>query len=300
MEVLSRVLWDTTDTFCNTTMCWQQREGQNLRTSNSISRHSIFELFSGWFLNSCGVRLVLIGSSCAFSVSTGQCGMTLTHKKRTNFYFCRLAIIGTLALYIIIGRGIFQQQRTLRSFVGPLPNPRPGLNPHKNTNAIIIDVMSGVSTSNFSHLQEQNHGESYLPPIRQFNQNSINTHTMVQSQPHRVSTAECITNRTLWSYFRCSFLFFIALVVTWVWMRPLFLSWNILGLTANRRFHQASIGSIASPNLIARIMAWTSLGPSSCPFKGFGTRFFTLQSRPLHAKIYGILKSPEGSEEMGV
>ncbi|PMD52941.1 uncharacterized protein K444DRAFT_497530, partial [Hyaloscypha bicolor E] len=127
-----------------------------------------------------------------------------------------LAIIGTLAIYIIIGRGIFQQQRTLRSFVGPLQNACPGLNSHKNTNAIIIDVMSGVSTSNFSHLREQNHGESYLPPTRQFNQISINTNSMVQSQPHGVSTAECITNRTLWSYFRCSFLFFIALVVTWI------------------------------------------------------------------------------------
>lgn len=159
--------------------------------------------------------------------------------------------------------------------------------------------MSGVSTSNFSHLREQNHGESYLPPTRQFNQISINSNSMVQSQPHGVSTAECITNRTLWSYFRCSFLFFIALVVTWVWMRPLFVSWKILGLTTNRRFHQASIGSIVSPILIARIMAWTSLGPSCCPFKDFGMLFFTLQSRPPHAKSYGILKSPEGSKEMG-
>jgi hypothetical protein len=159
--------------------------------------------------------------------------------------------------------------------------------------------MSGVSKSNLSHLQEQNYAKVYLPATRQFSQNSINTGSTIQSQLRRVSTAECITNRALWSYLRCSFLFFIALVVTWVWMLPLFQPWKTLSLTTNYRSHQASIGSIASPTLIAQIMAWTSQGPSSCPSKGFGTPFFTLQSRSLHAKSFGVLTSPEGSREMG-
>ena len=257
-------------------------------------------LFSGWFLNSCGVQLALIGRFCAFLVSMDQCGMTLTFKKWTNFYFYRLAIIGTFTIYIIVGRRIFQHRRTLRSFVGPSPKPRPGLSPYSSTNAIIVEAMDDVSKSSFSHLEEQNHAEAYLPPTKQFNLNFININSTVQSQHRRVSTAEYIADRTLRSYLRRSFLFFIALVVTWVWMRPLFQSWKTLSLTTNCRSHQASIGSIASPTLIARTMAWTSPGPSSCPSKGFGTLFFTLQSRPLHAKSFGVLTSPEGYRKMGL
>jgi hypothetical protein len=125
-------------------------------------------------------------------------------------------MIGTLTIYIIIGRGIFQHHQTLRSFVGPLPKPRPVLNPHWSTNAIMVKSMCGVSKSDFLHLEEQNHAEAYLPPTKQFSQNFINTDSTVQSQHRRVSTAEYITDRILWSYLRCSFLFFIALVVTWV------------------------------------------------------------------------------------
>ncbi|KIM92968.1 hypothetical protein OIDMADRAFT_138728 [Oidiodendron maius Zn] len=127
-----------------------------------------------------------------------------------------LVIIGTFTIYIIIGRDIFQHHRTLRSFVRPLPKPRPHLNPHRSTNAIIVEPTSGVSTSDLSHLHEQNHAEAYLPPTRQFSQNSINAESTAQSQPRRVPATEFIMNRTLWSYLRCSFLFFIALVVTWI------------------------------------------------------------------------------------
>ena len=208
--------------------------------------------------------------------------------------------MGTFSIYIMIGCGIFQHHRTLRSFVEPSPKPRPGLSPHWNTNVIIVEAMSDVSKSNFSHIEEQIHAEVYLPPTKQSNRNSISTDSTAQSQRRRISTAEYITNRILWSYLRCSFLFFIALVVTWVWTRPLFQSWKTLNLTTNYRSHQASIGSIASPTLIARTMAWTSLGPSSCPSKGFGTLFFTLQSRLLHAKSFGVLTSPEGSRKMGL
>ncbi|KAN0099882.1 hypothetical protein V8E51_013657 [Hyaloscypha variabilis] len=127
-----------------------------------------------------------------------------------------LAITGTFTIYIIVGRRIFQHRRTLRSFVGPSPKPRPGLSPYSSTNAIIVEAMDDVSKSSFSHLEEQNHAEAYLPPTKQFNLNFININSTVQSQHRRVSTAEYIADRTLRSYLRCSFLFFIALVVTWI------------------------------------------------------------------------------------
>jgi hypothetical protein len=233
-------------------------------------------LFSGWFLNSYGVRLTLIGSFYVFCVSMDQCGMSLASKKWTDFYFYRLVIIGTFTIYIVIGRDIFQHHRTLRSFAGPLPNPHAGLNPHRDTNAIILEAVGGVSKSNFSHLEEQNYAKEHLSSARPFSQNSTNTDSAAQYQPRRVSTVECTTNSTLWYYLGCSLLFFITLVVTWVWVCPLFQSWETLSLTTNCRSQQASIGSTASPTLIARTMAWTSLGPSSYPSKGFGTLFFTL------------------------
>ena len=51
-------------------------------------------LFSGWFLDSCGVLLALIGSFCVFSVSMDQCGMTLTSKKNERIF----TFIGSLSL----------------------------------------------------------------------------------------------------------------------------------------------------------------------------------------------------------
>jgi len=95
---------------------------------------------------------------------------------------CRFIVLATLAIYITVGRDILRKRRALRSFSDPVN-----------------------SSSKSSTGQET---DRYQPPC------SVQAEPVELAQSAR--SAEKRMNATIVNYARYSFIFFVALVVTWL------------------------------------------------------------------------------------
>lgn len=99
---------------------------------------------------------------------------------------CRFILLTTLAIYITVGRDILQKRRALRSF---------------------SDAVNATTSTSKSVTGQEGDGHQ-LPPYS------------VLAEPAELAesarSAEKHMNATIVNYARYSFIFFVALVVTWV------------------------------------------------------------------------------------
>ena len=164
-----------------------------------------------------GVLLISSGSICVLCVSMDLSGMSLICQAMHPLMFCRLVIIATLTIYIIVGRDIFQTRQTLRNIAEEeLYNFHPALDLRKTSKTTMIEVTSDVMTINKLQPWGESAASDAIRPESQFAPYSIHIESAEQSQHRKKSAAELNMNAVALSYLRCSFLFFIALVVTWV------------------------------------------------------------------------------------
>lgn len=128
-----------------------------------------------------------------------------------------LVIIATFTIYIIVGRDIFQTRQTLRNIAEEeLYNFHPALDLRKTSKTTMIEVTSDVMAINKLQPWGESAANDTIRPESQFAPYSIHIESAEQSQRRKKSATELNTNAVALSYLRCSFLFFIALVVTWI------------------------------------------------------------------------------------
>lgn len=156
----------------------------------------------------------------------------------------RIAIFLAFVVYCMAARTVWQKRKELPGFLNPLNE-----DPFSNTVTTEIDIVS-CPRDNLSPASRIETGEDYNPysvdvkvgPQRKNSRPSMPTELMrIRSLTRTVAVNE-INNPEAWLYARTSFLFFLALLVTWV--NPL--NWVIsikLILTVSRS-HQASIAAM--------------------------------------------------------
>jgi len=130
---------------------------------------------------------------------------------------CRIAIFLAFAVYCMAARTVWQKRKELPGFLNPLNE-----DPFSNTVTTEIDIVS-CPRDNLSPASRIETGEDYNPysvdvkvgPQRNNRRPSMPTELMrIRSLTRTVAVNEI--NSEAWLYARTSFLFFLALLVTWV------------------------------------------------------------------------------------
>ena len=139
----------------------------------------------------------------------------------------RVVVMFTIFIYILAGIEIYQKRRQLRQFSHPGPLEVVD-NPFISTKTTKIEVTSEPAESrNQSEpsLKTENEGIGVLPS-RQYMEYSITiesgANAMKSPRIERPRTA-LEANTAAWGYTRIAFLFFIALLITWVSPAMMFL-----------------------------------------------------------------------------
>ena len=128
---------------------------------------------------------------------------------------CRVILLTTLAIYITVGRDILQKHRALRSF---------------------SDAVNATTSTSKSVTGQEGDGHQ-LPPYSVLAEPAELAESARSSEKHM--------NATIVNYARYSFIFFVALVVTWVSFPSLFLVPDFKNsFSAPRSFVQGLIGAM--------------------------------------------------------
>lgn len=102
----------------------------------------------------------------------------------------------TFTIYVAVGSNIFQKHRALQAAKNASPDSRT----IKGIRSVIVDIT---------------HTTAEASPIEPATPYSVCIESQ-QSQSGNGIDAQIKKNNALWSYLRYSFLFFMAMVVTWV------------------------------------------------------------------------------------
>ena len=222
------------------------------------------DVLFGWFLNSFGVGLSISGGFCVLRCFMDPSGIAFCPKIWMNSYFHRFIISGTFSIFIIVGRDVFRMNRKFRSDAMP-PTPKRCSSSLLSTctKTTIVEVQSSPRASD--RLYNSPPKNAYIPatPTSQCGDYAIRVESNPQPRSPRIA-ADVNMTATMRSYLRCSFLFFIALVVTWVWLPPHFIiPSQILPnsesklLIENLSSHPALIGSTLWFTPTQQAIPWT-------------------------------------------
>jgi hypothetical protein len=132
-----------------------------------------------------------------------------------NSYFHRLIILGTFSIFVIVGRDVFRARQNWRSM--PMPKYQRASGLHTVTKVTTVEVRVDDVASDRPHNSLLN--KARLSPTSATHGAGYATNIESNLQPQSPRTSpDIIMNTTARSYLRCSLLFFIGLVVTWVWL----------------------------------------------------------------------------------
>jgi hypothetical protein len=130
-----------------------------------------------------------------------------------NSYFHRFVILGTFAIFVIVGRDVFRARRNLTRMTAPKYQHASGL--HMVTKVTIVEVRFDDVASDRPHNSLSGNTATSTISARRDEGHTTKFESKLQTQSPRVSP-DLIMNATARSYLRCSLLFSIALFVTWV------------------------------------------------------------------------------------
>ena len=160
------------------------------------------------------------------TVLSGTSSKNVTRKPASNDY--RVAIVLAFSSYCLTARTVWRKRKELPGFLNPLNE-----DPFKSTVTTEIDVVSRPrrNSSPLSvRAEDVTLGSASAPPGDNYDPYSVNVEVGPQDIKRRPSmptdlmrirtltrtAAEHELNAEAWLYARTSFLFFLALLITWV------------------------------------------------------------------------------------